>query len=120
MKYLKTAVLTLALLSLNAFAHDGSHAMKGTVTAMTANTITIETPAKKTMTIHFDDKTTFTKSEAAATAKDLKVGDRVVIEAHDMDGKMHAVKIRFGKPKKAASSKATAGADHSKHAPEKQ
>lgn len=61
MKYLKTAVFTLALLSLSALAHDGSHGMKGTVTAMTANTITIETPAKKTMTIHFDDKTTFTK-----------------------------------------------------------
>lgn len=119
MKHLKMLALTLALLSLSAFAHDGSHGMKGTVTAVTDNTITIETPAKKTATIHFDTKTTFTKSEAAATAKDLKVGDRVVIEAHDMDGKMHAVKVRFGKPKKAASSKPAQGADHSSHSPEK-
>lgn len=119
MKCLKPLVLTLSLLALSAFAHDGSHGLKGTVTAMTANTITIETPAKKTTTIHFDDKTAFIRSEAAATAKDLKVGDRVVIEAHDMDGKMHAVKIRFGKPRKAASSKPAPGADHSKHAPEK-
>lgn len=111
MKYLKTLVLTLSLLSLSAVAHDGSHAMKGTVTAITNNTLTIETPAKKTITIHFDNKTTFTKSESAATAKDLKVGDRVVIEAHDMDGKMHAVKIRFGKP----PAKSTSDSKHSAH-----
>ena len=111
MKYVKSIVLTLALLSLSAFAHDGSHGMKGTVTAMTDKTITLETPDKKTVTINYDAKTTFTKSGTAATAKDLKVGERVVIESHDMDGKMHAVNVRFGKP----APKSGHSGDHATH-----
>ncbi len=120
MKLLSNLALALTLLSLSAFAHDGAHGMKGTVTAVSADAITIETTAKKTQTIHFDAKTAFTKSGLAATARDLKVGDRVIIEAHDMDGKMHAVKVRFGKPaKKAAAAKTNQNVDHSTHTMEK-
>lgn len=119
MKKLVNLAVLLTFLSLGAFAHDGAHGMKGTVTAISDNTMTIETIAKKSETIHFDAKTAFTKSGSTATVKDLKVGDRVVIEAHDMSGKMHAVKVRFGKSKKAASSKAAKGADHSSHSTEK-
>lgn len=105
----------LVLFSSAAFAHDGAHGMKGTVTAIGENTITIETPDKKTETIHFDASTKFQKSGTEAGVKDLKVGDRVVIQAHDKEGQMHAVQVRFGKPAKA---KAHAG--HSdKASPEK-
>jgi hypothetical protein len=115
MKSLRILASMLVLLSLAAFAHDGAHGMKGTVTAITDNTITIETPAKKTEVVHFDAKTTFVKSDAAATSKDLKIGDRVIIESHDMDGKMHAAKVRFGKP-----AKASAKSGHEGHAATKQ
>ncbi len=118
MKQLRNFTLVLTVLSLSAFAHEGAHGMKGTVTAITDNTITIETTAKKTQIIHFDVKTTFTKSGTVATAKDLKVGDRVIIEAHDMEGKMHAVKVRFGKAAKKATAAKTK-ADHSMHSTEK-
>jgi hypothetical protein len=103
MNRLRNLAITLTLLSLGAFAHDGAHGMKGTVTAVNADTITVESVDKKSETIHFDAKTAFIKSGAAATVKDLKVGDRVIIEAHDMDGKMHAVKVRFGKPANKAN-----------------
>ncbi|HUQ49148.1 MAG TPA: DUF5666 domain-containing protein [Terriglobales bacterium] len=119
MKQVRNLALVITLLSLGAFAHDGAHGMKGTVTAITDNTITVETIAKKTETIHFDSKTTFAKSGLAATAKDLKVGDRLIIEAHDMDGKMHAVKVRFGKAVKKAAAKADSKADHSAHSEDK-
>lgn len=102
MKLLRNLTFALTLLSLSAWAHDGAHGMKGTVTAVNADTITVETLAKKTETVHFDAKTAFTKSGVSARVKDLKVGDRVIIQAHDMDGKMHAVKVRFGKPAKKA------------------
>ncbi len=106
MKTLRNLAITLTLLSLSAFAHDGAHGMKGTVTAVSADTITIESIAQKTETIHFDAKTLFIKSGVAVTVKDLKAGERVIIEAHDTDGKMHAVKVRFGKPaNKATDSK---------------
>jgi len=112
-KHLRNLALTLTLLSLSAFAHDGAHGTKGTVTAITSNTVTIETLAKKTESIHFDAKTVFIKSGGVASAQDLKVGDRVVIEAHDTDGKMHAVNVRFGKPAKKSSAKPETKVDHS-------
>ena len=109
------ALFTLVLFSAAAFGHDGAHGMKGTVTAISEDTITIETPNKETQTVHFDSTTKFQKGGAAASIKDLKVGDRVVIQAHDTEGKMHAVQVRFGK-----SVKAKAHAGHSdKSAPEK-
>ena len=114
MKQLRTLALVFTLLSLSAFGHEGAHGMKGTVTAVTASTITIETLAKKIEVIHFDAKTEFVKSDAATTSKDLKVGDRVIIESHDMNGKMHAVKVRFGKPSKASNT-SMQSSDHSKH-----
>lgn len=114
MNQLRNFGLALTLLSLSAFAHEGAHGMKGTVTAISDNTITIKTTDDKTQVIPFDAKTAFVKGDIAATAKDLKVGDRVIIESQDMDGKMHAVKVRFGKPAKAAAT-ATHSADHSAH-----
>lgn len=95
------ALLGLVLLAAAAIAHDGAHGMKGTVTAISDDTITLETPAKQSHTVHFDSTTKFQKSGASASVKDLKVGDRVVIQANDSTGKMHAVQVRFGKPGKA-------------------
>lgn len=114
MKLLRIVITTLTLLSLSAFAHDGSHGIKGTVTATTDDTITITTTDNKTQIISFDARTQFVKSDAAVTAKDLKVGDRVVIESHDMNGKMHAIKVRFGRPAKKAST-TRQSTDHSMH-----
>ncbi|MEO5936862.1 MAG: DUF5666 domain-containing protein [Terriglobales bacterium] len=120
MKKLHQLALTITFFIVSAFAHDGAHGMKGTVTAISDTTITIETIVKKIETIHFDAKTSFSKSGSAAAAKDLKIGDRVVIEAHDMEGKMHAVRVRFGKTaKKASAAKATPKAEHSNHSTEK-
>jgi hypothetical protein len=112
MKKLATAfaLISLVLATAAAYAHDGAHGMKGTVTAINDDTITIETPAKETQQVHFDATTKFQKSGAAASVKDLKVGDRVVIEATDADGKMHAAQVRFGKP-----AKGTKGKSHAAH-----
>lgn len=119
MRKLITIAFMVAMFSVAAVAHDGAHGMKGTVTAIEANTITIETPTKETHQIHFDDKTTFTQSGAAATVKDLKVGDRVVIEAHDANGTMHAASVRFGKPAKKEGQETKTGADHGGRTPQK-
>jgi hypothetical protein len=42
------------------------------------------------------DKTKFEKSGAAATLKDLKVGDKVVIHAGVSDTKLVANEVHFG------------------------
>ena len=113
MKNFAAAIIIFTLIfTAAAFAHDGAHGMKGTVTAISGDTITIETPKKEAQTIHFDDTTKFQKSGVAASIKDLKVGDRVVVQAHDKTGTMHAVQVRFGKPAKAASHAKSAPAKH--------
>jgi hypothetical protein len=40
--------------------------------------------------------TKFLKGEAAATQKDLKVGDRVVIHAMPMGDMLHATEVKIG------------------------
>ncbi len=96
-----TLFLIMAL-TLTAFAHGGGEHIKGKVTAIGENSITIETPAKEAKTVGFDATTKFEKSGVAATVKDLKVGDRVVIDIHEMGDMLHAAVVRFGAPQKVA------------------
>lgn len=73
----------------------------GTVTAISANSITIQSTGKtpKTTTVSVVSSTMFMKSAAHVSLKDLKVGDRVVIEAkQNKDDKLEAVSVAFGKP----------------------
>jgi preprotein translocase subunit YajC len=84
-----------------AFAHGGGAHVKGTVTSITADTITVKTPAGESKSVHFDASTVFEKSREKATAKDLKSGDRVVIDVTDAGGRAHATLVRFGPQPKA-------------------
>lgn len=84
-----------------AFAQRKEQHIMGTVTAMTDSSITVETTAKGTVTFYTMPETKYEKSGAAASMKDLKVGDRVVIHAAKMGDKLMANKVRFGIPKHA-------------------
>ena len=68
----------------------------GTVTSSSARSITVETKAKKSVTVDVSDKTKFEKSGSPATLKDLKVGDRVVIHADVSGDKLVANEVHFG------------------------
>ena len=102
-KLLTIGVLVLALGALT-FAHGGAEHVMGTVKAMTADSITVVTKTNEQKTVNFDAKTMFMKSGQMATAKDLKVGDRVVIEVHEVGtaGRLHAAEVRFGKMAKSS------------------
>lgn len=95
-KLLTISALVLALGALT-YAHGGAEHVMGKVKAMTDNSITVVTKTNEEKTVNVDAKTMFMKSGQMATAKDLKVGDRVVIEVQEMDGKPHAAEVRFGK-----------------------
>jgi Cu/Ag efflux protein CusF len=91
------AVLTLFFtFSLIAFAHGKEKHVMGTVTNISENSITVETTAKKSVTVELNDKTKFEKSGSAATLKDLKVGDKVVVHAAVSDNKLVANEVHFG------------------------
>jgi preprotein translocase subunit YajC len=91
------AVFALMLaLSAIAFAHGNEKHVMGTVTSISDSSITVETTAKNSVTVEVSDKTKFEKSGVAATLKDLKVGDKVVIHAGASGGKLVANEVHFG------------------------
>jgi hypothetical protein len=78
-----------------ASAHGTNQHVMGTVTAMSDNSITVQT-SQETITVYTTPETKFVKSGVPASIKDLKVGDRVVIHAGKMDNKLMAHEVRFG------------------------
>ena len=99
MKKRSLALMLVLVFTAMAFAHEGGVHLKGKVTAINTESITIETQAKQTKIVVFDESTKFQKSGKPASIKDLKVGDRVVIDIHEMNGKIHGTLVRFGATK---------------------
>jgi Cu/Ag efflux protein CusF len=79
-----------------AFAHGKEQHIMGKVTAMTDTSISVQTKAKNPVTVYTMPETKYAKSGVAASMKGLKVGDRVVIHAEKMGGKLMANEVRFG------------------------
>src|SRR5258708_3685950 len=77
------AVLGLMLGSAIASAHNGVEHVMGTVTAVTDTSVTVDTVKHTSVTVLLDPSTTFSNNDASASLKDLKVGQRVVINAKE-------------------------------------
>jgi Domain of unknown function (DUF5666) len=83
MKHLTIAAVVLALglsSGASAFAHGNNTHVKGVVTQVSAQSITVQLPDKTTKTLTVNAKTTFERAGKAAAVTDVKVGDRVVID----------------------------------------
>lgn len=92
------AMIAVFCLHTLAFAHGDKPHVMGTVAAMDAQHVVVQTKEGKTISILLNRGTTYRKGEAAATGTDLKAGDRVVIETA-MDGEtLVAREIRFSSP----------------------
>jgi predicted RNA-binding protein with EMAP domain len=93
-------LLCLPLSAIVTFAHDGMEHVMGTVKTISANSVTVETATKeaKTITVALLPSTKFVKSGTDGFLKDLKVGDRVMVEAKEnSNNKLEAVSVAFGK-----------------------
>jgi ribosomal protein S1 len=112
---MRILAIALALLATGAsvIAHGDNDHVRGTVTQVSAQGITIQTTGKATRTLTLNDKTVFEKSGRKATLADLKVGDRVVVDVPKNTNE--AVEIQFG----AAPKKAAAAPAHAHPGPEK-
>jgi hypothetical protein len=96
------------------FAHNGNEHVLGTIASISANSITVQSTGKetKTTTVSIIPSTIFMKSGAHVSLKDLKVGDRVVIEAKDnKDDKLEAISVTFGKPQPQSGMEKMPGTD---------
>ena len=100
MKRTAAVVALLFALSAMALAHGREKHVMGKVTNISDNSITVETTAKKSVTVDVTDKTKFEKSGSPVTLKDLKVGDKVVIHADVSGDKLVANEVHFGAMKK--------------------
>lgn len=95
----KIAISMLALLlPLAAFAHGGGPHVMGTVKSLDDKSITVTTKTGEDTTFALDEKTRFEKSGAQAAAKDLAVGERVVVHSRKEGDGLAAVMVKFGAP----------------------
>jgi hypothetical protein len=83
MKRIITLVLSIVVAGTVAFAHEGNEHVRGVVTAISGQAITVQTTAKRATTLTLSDKTTFKQAGKAAHLADVKVGDRVVVDVSE-------------------------------------
>jgi len=97
------AVLTLGLaLGATAFAHGNNTHVRGVVTQVSAQSITVQVADNTSKTLTLSPKTTFARAGKPASLSDLKVGDRVVIDVPKNTTEALEVQIGTAAPKKAA------------------
>ena len=90
-----------------AFGHDGAEHVMGTVSKVSAQSVTVNTTDKKVVQVGLNAKTAYTRDDKKVAASDMKVGDRVMIEAKEVNEKLVADSVKLG----AMASKA----EHAEH-----
>jgi Domain of unknown function (DUF5666) len=88
-------------------AHEGGVDAKGTVKAITADRIDVQTGhGEKSFAL--TPSTEFVKGRAPAKASDIRPGDRVVVHARMADGALKAILVRAGAEKAPAKNQGAA------------
>ena len=105
MAFLAAFLPTLAL------AHGGFEHVMGTVSKISDTSVTVTTAAGKTVDVMLDAKTTYARATQALQRSDLKVGDRVVIDAVKSGDKLAAHSIKIGGATAASKAPAHEHAD---------
>ncbi|HXP87063.1 MAG TPA: hypothetical protein VN841_20200 [Bryobacteraceae bacterium] len=100
--------LALTLTAAITLAHEGFEHVMGTVTKVTVQSVTVATTGNKTVDVAINDKTTYARGTQKVAAADLKVGDRVVIDATGEAPKLVAASVKIG-------ATAAAAATHDEH-----
>jgi hypothetical protein len=98
-------VLAVALLPTIASAHGGEEHVVGTVTKISAVSVTVKRTDGKIVEVGFDAKTTYSRANQPIQKTDIKVGDRVVIHANEVNEKLVAHTVEIGAATAAAKSK---------------
>ena len=99
------AVLTLALLPTIASGHGGEEHVIGTVTKVSDTSVTVKTTAGKIVEVGFDAKTSYARTKLPAQKTDVKVGDRIVIHAVEVNEKLVAHTVELGAVTTASKTK---------------
>lgn len=108
------SVVLLALAGV-AIGHEGGEHLMGTVKSLEHSTLIVTTKDNKDVTIHVDERTEYRKSDAPATAKDLRSGERVVVHAMKHGEMLHGTLVKFGRPAKKSSPPDAGTKEHDHH-----
>jgi Domain of unknown function (DUF5666) len=108
MRRIGSAMLVFLAFSLVTLAHGTDKHVLGTVTKITDSEVTVQAQDGSLQVVKIAPDTSFVKSGASASIKDLKVGDRVVIHAKPVGNDLIAHEVRFGKPPAASAAAAKA------------
>jgi len=90
-------LLALALCSAPVAAHEGGHDVRGVVTSVGPQELTIKTSHGEEKFV-LTPETQFVRDGLPATAQDLKSSDRVVVHAKKKGGRLEAFKVQFRSP----------------------
>lgn len=96
MKYLGTLIASFVVSGALVFAHEGNEHIRGVVTELSPQSITLQTADKKATTLKLTEKTTFQLAGKVAHLADLKVGDRVVVDVPEKSSDALLVQIGTG------------------------
>ncbi len=95
-------MLALALLPTIGSAHGGEEHVVGIVMSISNTSVGVKTTTGNTIEVGFDTKTTYARAKQSIQKTDIKVGDRTVIHAVELNEKLVAHTVELG----AATSKA--------------
>jgi hypothetical protein len=91
------AIVCLALLPTIAAAHGGEEHVTGTVVKISDTSVNVKTTAGKTVEVGFDAKmTTYERAKQPIQKTDIKIGDRIVIHAMEVNEKLVAHTVEIG------------------------
>jgi hypothetical protein len=100
---MKQALMTAVFLGLAAspvLAHGGGPHLKGTVSAISADQITVKDADGREWQATITARTRFIRSKAVGNREDLHQGDRVVVHTHKKGDGLEAVEVRYGATRK--------------------
>jgi len=80
MKQLLSIIALVFAISAGALAHNGNDHVRGTVTQVSAQSVTVQLADKTSKTLTISAKTEFETAGKPGHLADIKVGDRVVID----------------------------------------
>jgi ABC-type Fe3+-hydroxamate transport system substrate-binding protein len=107
--YAMLAGMLLTLLAVCAYAHGDKIHIRGTLTNVTATTVTVKGADGKPVDVKLVKSTIYTlrsnNADQPAKASDLAIGDIVVVHATQGDSGLEADEIKFSVPIKTPATK---------------
>jgi len=100
MKQLLSIIALVLAVSAGALAHNGNDHVRGTVTQVSAQSVTVQLADKTTKTLTISAKTEFEAAGKPGHLADVKVGDRVVIDVPEHGASALLIKVGAGPAKK--------------------